>query len=287
MQTFYQVATHQSLTMASRALGLSVAAVSKQINQLEIQLGVVLFTRSTRKVALTSIGEAYYHEVQNVFGALEQADSVINSVKAKPRGRLRVKSARFFAEKIILPRLPLFQQQYPDIVVDLQIAEEIPHLIEENLDVVFGMSVLLPTQAMQKKISSTRYVFCASPAYLGHYGYPKHLDDLQHHRYITHSMRQPNDEWVFPSGEKVLFKPSLYLNDAEAIVSCVKQGLGIALVHAYQIAESLASKEVLMLFPSLEMPMVPIFLYYHPARFMQPKVRVWIDCMTANIPPCL
>lgn len=283
IQTFCKVVQCQGFTAAAKLLKISAAAVSKQISLLESELGVTLLERTTRKIALTSVGESYYQEVQTVLQALEQANSVIAASQEEPKGLLKVKSSRFFAENIILPRMPEFHMNYPKLILDLQIAERVPHLLMEGLDVVFGMSAQVASNSIQKKITTTRYVFCASPAYLLRFGTPEKVSELQGHHYLTHSMRQPNTSWTFASGETIYLEPSLYLNDAAALCDCVCRGMGIAVLHHYQVAKALATGELVELLPAYKMPVIPVYLFYHPARFIQPKVRVWIETMSAQL----
>ncbi len=147
---------------------------------------------------------------------------------------------------------------------------------------MFGMSAQVASNSIQK-ITTTRYVFCASPAYLARFGTPEKAIELQKHRYLTHSMRQPNNSWIFASGETVYLEPSIYLNDAAALCDCACRGMGIAALHHYQVAKALERGELVELLPAYTMPVIPIYLFYHPARFIQPKVRVWIETMSATL----
>ncbi len=284
IQTFCKVVQCASFTAAAKALHISGAAVSKQISLLEAELGVMLLNRTTRHVTLTETGETYYQEVQSVLLALDKAYGVIAAAKEEPAGMLRVKSSRYFAERIIIPRLPEYKKRYPRVILDLQIAEQIPHLLEEDLDVVFGMSAQVASNSIQKKITSTRYVFCASPDYLAVHGWPEQPSDLQKHDYITHTMRTPNDRWVFQSGETIYFKPLLYLNDAQAMLDCAIKGLGIVALHHYQVAHALANGELVEILEHHRMSPISVFLYYHPGRYMQPKVKTWVEFMSQNLP---
>lgn len=284
IQTFCKVAQYCNFTGAAKSLNISAAAVSKQIKHLEQELGVALFLRTTRKVTLTSVGAAYYQEVQSVLLALEHACGVISTSKIEPSGVIRVQSSRFFAEKIILPRMPAFQDKYPKVILDLQIAEEIPHLFEESLDVVFGMSLSVASNSVQKKISTTRYVFCASPEYVQKQGLPASIFDLKNHRYLTHGMRKPSDCWVFEGDVTVSLNPTLYVNDAEALTDCACRSMGIAALHHYQVAEALQQGLLVDVLPEVPMPAIPLFLYFNPAKFMQPKVKLWIDAMVSGLP---
>lgn len=285
IQTFCKVAQYRSFTAVAKQLAISAAAVSKQISLLEADLGATLLERTTRKVSLTAVGEAYYREAQGILQALEQAKTVVMASQAEPIGTLRIKSSRFFAENIILPRMPDFTHQYPQIIVDMQIAEEVPHLLAEELDVVYGMSMQVASNSIQKKITTTRYVFVASPKYLERHGYPKKPADLQKHAYLTHSMREPNNSWTFASQETIHLNPILYLNDAAALCESACRGLGIVALHHYQVAKCLEEGTLIELFPENKQLIIPVYLFYHPARFLQPKLRVWIEAMTQDLQP--
>lgn len=284
IQTFCKVVQCASFTAAAKLLHISSAAVSKQVSLLEAQLGVTLLNRTTRQVTLTEIGDIYYHEVQLVLLALDKADGVIAAAKDEPSGLLRVKSSRYFAEHFIIPRLSEYMATYPRVTLDLHIAEQIPHLLEEDLDVVFGMSAQVASNSIQKKITTTRYVFCASPSYIAAHGQPEHPTELQEHRYITHTMREPNDCWLFPSGDMIYLKPIFYLNDAQAMLESAMNGLGIVALHHYQVAQALAQGTLVEVLVKYRMPQIPVFLFYHPGRYMQPKVKTWVEFMSRDLP---
>lgn len=284
IQTFCKVVQCASFTAAAKILKVSAASVSKQVSLLEAELGVMLLQRTTRQVTLTEIGEAYYQDAQLVLLALEKSYGVIAAAKDEPSGLLRVKSARYFAEHIIIPHLPKYMATYPKVILDLQIAEHTPHLLEEDLDVVFGMSAQVASNSIQKKITSTRYVFCCSPDYLNTYGQPEQPSDLPEHYYITHTMRTPNDRWIFPSGETAYLKPILFLNDAQAMLECAINGLGIVALHHYQVASALSAGKLVEILTEYRMPLIPVFMYYHPGRYMQPKVKTWVEFMSKNLP---
>jgi len=284
LQTFCKVVQCASFTDAAKILKVSAAAVSKQVSLLEAELGITLLNRTTRRVSLTETGETYYEQAQLVFLALDKANSVVAAAKEEPTGLLRVKSSRYFAEHFIIPRLPEYLATVPKVRLDLQIAEHIPHLLEEDLDVVFGMSAQVASNSIQKKITSTRYVCCVSPAYLTAYGEPRQPADLQEHHYITHTMRSPNDRWSFPSGETIYLKPLLYLNDAQGMLESAIKGVGIVILHHYQVAEALERGDLVEILTTYRMPLIPVFLFYHPGRYMQPKVKSWVEFMSKNIP---
>jgi len=284
IQTFCKVVQCGNFTAAAKELNISAAAVSKQISLLEEELGISLLQRTTRQVSLTEIGAHYYHEVQDVLLALDKANGIVAAAKEEPVGVLRVKSARYFMEQFIIPRLPAYRESYPKVSLDLQIAEHIPHLLEEDLDIVFGLSASVASNSIRKKITSTRYVVCASPHYIQTHGRPNYPADLAKHHYITHTMRTPNDVWSFASGEQVYLKPVIYLNDAQAMVECAMRSLGVVIAHHYQVANALACGDLLELLEHHRMPQIPIFMYYHPGRYMQPKVKTWIDFMGSAWP---
>lgn len=284
IQTFCKVVHCANFTAAAKELGVSAAAVSKQISLLEEELGIQLLQRTTRHVALTEIGAHYYQEVQEVLLALDKANGIIAAAKEEPVGLLRVKTGRYFMEHFIIPRLAAYRAAYPKVDLDLQIAEHIPHLLEEDLDIVFAMSADVASNSIRKKLTRTRYVVCAAPSYLQNYGEPNEPSDLAKHQYLTHTMREPNNVWTFPSQESVYFRKIIYLNDAQAMMECAVQGLGITILHHYQVAKALEQGVLVEVLSKHRMPLIPILMYYHPGRFMQPKVRSWIEFMGSNWP---
>ena len=277
IKTFVLVVERRSLAAVSRELEISSAAISKQLTRLEKDLGVQLLVRSTRRVELTEVGAGYYAQCKRILEEVETAEALISQMKLVPHGALKVVSGRHFASVYIVPHLEEFLKQFPDVRLNLELAERMPDLEKENVDVLIGMSLSAEGNAVQRRISTTRYAFCASPAYLWKFGTPKKPADLHQHRYITHSMRTPDCEVAFSNGETVQLIPFLHVNDTETMAKLAEQGIGIVKLHHYVVKEALQTgrlKEVLSAFSQEE---IPVHAAYLQRRYVSIKIRAFLD----------
>ncbi len=241
LRTFKEVADLRSFAKAAQIFGVSKAAISKQISALEGDLGVMLLERTTRYVTLTTLGELYLNQIRPLLAGLEEASSLVSQIHKEPSGRLRVTVAKHFGETYILPNLVNFLKKYPELRLDLELAERMPDMVREKIDIIVGMSISGPLDAIQKTIAKTKYLLCASPKYLEIMGTPKVPKDLKQHRYITHTMRYPNDEIVLAKS-KVHVLPYLRFNDTGAMLKAARDGLGIVHLHDYMVASDIQEK---------------------------------------------
>lgn len=280
IQAFVLVCEKESISAAANELNVSGAAVSKQLSRLEAELGIQLLNRTTRSVKLTEIGISYKDQCLRILEEAAIADSWAMQVTAAPQGKLHVVTGRYFSRTFILPRLTDFLSQYPLIEFNLELAERIPNMEEENIDLLFGVSFSAPDNAVQKCIGTTRYCYCASKKYLKTYGTPKKPSDLLQHRYITHSKRNPNDTLTFSAGEKITLKPYLLVNDAETMIRIAKEGLGIIKLHHYVVKEALDRGELIEILPGFVEKEIPLYVAYLQKKYLPSKVRCFIDFFT-------
>lgn len=277
METFVLTAGLGSLAAAARKLNISPAAVSKQLTRLEEELGVQLLVRSTRKITLTDVGNVYCVQCKRVLEEAECAADVISQVKTTPHGALRIVSGRHFANTYIVPHIKEFLSKHPHIELHLELSERIPDLHAESIDLLIGMSISAAGDAIQKRIATTSYVFCASPVYLKQFGVPKKPEDLKNHRYITHSMRRPDNQLTFNHKESIHLAPYIYVNDAQTMLQFALDGLGIVKLHRYVVQDALKKGQLKELLASYSAVDVPIYVAYPPRRFIPLKVRSFVD----------
>lgn len=283
MQTIVLTAQFGSIAAVARKLGISSAAISKQLTKLEEELGVQLLIRSTRKIELTEVGKNYCLQCKRILEEVEEAKALVNQVKAMPEGDLKVVSGRHFANTYIIPHMKEFLLKYPKIKLNLELAERIPDINSEGIDVMIGMSISATGDAIQKRVATTSYTLCASPSYLKKFGIPKKPADLKKHRYITHSMRQPDNELVFGDKITVGIDPFIRVNDAQAMVDLALDGLGIIMLHHYVVKEHIESGALKELLTAYNHSKVPIYVAYPQRRFISSKVRCFIDFITEKI----
>ncbi len=276
IQTFVKVVEAGSYVAVAHQLHLSKAAISKQISLLEQELGIKLMERTTRRLHLTEGGSLYYAYCKRLLELVHEMEGLISTMRQEPIGTLKLFCSRYFGEQAIIPHLKEFMEAYPQVKVDLWLEERMPDLVKEEVDLLIGVSMQGPPEAIRRTISKTRYIFCASPDYLERFGIPQKPIDLMHHRYITHAMRRPND--VLEFGDLQLhLAPYLRINDAWSMLKCALNGMGIVKMHDYIVKESLESGQLIEILHAYSLKKYDIFLYYMPNRYLSPKIRHFID----------
>lgn len=283
IKTFVLISDLGSLAAAARTLGISPAAVSKQLTRLEEELGLQLLLRSTRRLELTEVGKNYCFQCRRILEEVEAASALISQIKVVPNGVLKVVSGRHFAASYIVPHMKEFLLKYPQIELNLELAERIPDLNAEAIDLLIGMSISATGDVIQKRIATTTYSLCASPGYLEQYGIPEKPEDLKNHRYIAHSMRKPDNELLFHNKKVITVTPYIRVNDAETMLKFALDGLGIVRLHRYVVEKHLeqgALQELLTSYNNLD---VPIYVAYPQRRFIPSKVRCFIDFITEKL----
>jgi len=277
METFVKVVECNSFAAASREIGISNAAVSKQVSRLEERLGVQLLKRTTRRLELTDAGSCYFEQCKKVIEEAYEADSLVTQLRTEPQGTLKVLTGSHFAEKKIIPDLPAFMEKFPKINFDLVIDERIPDFKKEGVDIMIGHNILLPEEFVQRKIMTTRYAFCASPSYLEKFGTPNQPTDLANHRYITHSMRTPNNIIQFKGEKQMQVNPYLHVNNATAMYLCALQGLGIIKLHHYVVADAIKKGDLVEILEKYNEGKIYLNVSYLHRRFVPSKIRAFID----------
>ena len=162
---FISVVEEQGFAAAARKLGVSTAAISRQIAHLESELKAQLLRRSTRRLDLTEIGSQYYQHVKRTMVELHEAELAISS-QNEATGLLYVNTGRYYAMEYILPKLPEFMRLNPKLQIKLEFAERYSDFAQESIDIIFGSTLEHAPDLVQRRVGTTRFVLCASPAYL-------------------------------------------------------------------------------------------------------------------------
>lgn len=279
--TFISVVEESGFAAAARKKGVSTAAISRQFAALESELCVQLLHRTTRQITLTEIGEEYYRQCKNALSTLHEAENAITKSKNEATGALHIMTNRYFALTHLLPKLSEFKQRNPKLVLHFTLAERFPNLEKEGIDILFGVSVEGSPELVRRRVASTRYVLCASPSYLKQYGIPRDPADLIRHAYITHSERKPNNVLSFKNGRDIHVNPTLWLNDSFVMRECALQGMGLVNLHDYMVADDLKQGKLIEVLHEYQEPQKNVYLYYQQSRYLQPKIRNFIDFYTS------
>ena len=278
IQAFIEIAHQHSFAGAARTLSISTPAISRQIALLESHLSTPLFKRTTRKVTLTTAGELYLQACTQALEKLTSAEDALQASTGVARGTLRIMASRYFALYYIIPRLAEFKAQNSELTIYLDLAERFPDLSEESVDILFGVSMEGPPHLVRKRVAQTRYVLCASPAYLEKNGTPKTPAELKNHTYLTHRMRTDANE-IQLDKQIIRLTPALYLNDSYALRECAMLNFGLANLHDYIVADAIKAGDLIEVLADFQQQQHFVYLYYQQDQYIQPKIRRFIDFM--------
>ncbi|MEM9708698.1 MAG: LysR substrate-binding domain-containing protein [Pseudomonadota bacterium] len=254
LRIFKECVARGSFAAAARALDLDPSAVSRSIAALEASLGLRLFERSTRHIALTEAGALYHGRVAPVLGDLDDAAEAAKDLGKGPKGRLRVSASTAFGERVIVPMLGAFLASYPDLSMDLRLTDAQVDLVADRLDLAIRLTPEAPPDTIIRKLCATRYRVVAAPSYrppitLAEPG------DLSACDCLLFALPGFRDLWRFRQGSDVIDVPingRLEVTGAAAIAAAARSGIGPALLAEWLVAEDLASGRLVDLFPAYD-----------------------------------
>lgn len=282
--TFVTTARSATFTEAADALGISRSAVGKAIARLEARLGVRLFHRTTRRIALTTDGEAYYASCAAALDEIAAAEACLGSAAHLPSGRLRIDMPSSFGRLVVLPVLLEMCQQYPDLQLTMTFTDHFVDPLEEGIDLLIRFGGLHHAEHLvARKLASQRLVTCASPAYLQAHGMPRTIDDLHAHRSIVgYRHGQPVAWRMGDAGTQGVFIPSgtYQLNDGDAVIEGALAGLGICQMPVSLVRRHLESGALQSLLDHCMQHHVDIHALWPQTRHLRPKVRYVVEELT-------
>ncbi|MBO9687139.1 MAG: LysR family transcriptional regulator [Mitsuaria chitosanitabida] len=274
-----------SLSAAARELGVSTAAVSKHLSQMEARLGAALLTRTTRRMSLTSEGELYLEHARRILGAIDDLQELMGASGATVTGLLRVNATLGFGRTHIAPLISSFARQYPQLEVQLQLSVNPPPLHEDAFDVCIRFGPPPDARVIAKRIAPNRRLLCASPAYLAANGTPRTPAELAAHRCI--GIRQGEEAyglWRLSARrgrktvtESVKTRGALTTNDGEIAVNWALDGHGILMRAEWDIARYLASGRLVAVLPEWATPDADIYAVYPQRSQGTARVRLFVE----------
>jgi len=284
LESFVQSAEGGSFSAAARRLGLTPAAVSKNVARLEARLGVRLFQRSTRRLTLTEGGERFLAQIGGALATLQEAVAGLAKDDGQPSGTLKVSMGQAFGREHVLPMLGDFLARYPAILPDWHFDNQQVDLVGEGFDAAIGGGIELSPGVVARELSRIHVVAVASPAYLAGRKLPAQpadlaqLDALLRRSSPTGRLRS----WTLQhaSGQQAtveLPRPRAIFNDPEAIAQAALLGLGAAMLPMPFVERGLRSGELVRLLPEWHFDAGAVWLYYPSKKLLPPKTRVFVD----------
>ncbi|HEY8380566.1 MAG TPA: LysR family transcriptional regulator [Microvirga sp.] len=289
IETFVAIAEHGGFAAAARLLGKDPSVLSRRIDALERRLGVRLFARTTRQVGLTEVGAAYLRKVRTILAELTAADVEAAEGAARPRGLLRVTMPRTFARLWVVPWLPAFLRDYPEIELELELGDRYFDLVAEGFDLAIRFGGLVDSSSIVRHLASFETILCASPAYLAEAGTPHTLEDLQNHRCLR--LKVPNfwPDWRLRRGDErtTVHAPAQFrTDDGSSMVLAALDGGGIMLASEWSCGRHLAEGRLVRVLPDWRLDHEGnAQIVLPPGRLVPAKTRLFIERVVAEFSP--
>ncbi|WP_429301176.1 LysR family transcriptional regulator [Paraburkholderia sp. GAS199] len=278
MRVFVRIAERQSFTRAADDLQIPRATVTNLMKRMEQRLGARLLERTTRTVRLTQDGEAYYRRCVRLIADMEEAEGSFSNIA--PKGLLRVNLQGTLARYFVVPALPAFLAQFPDIELTIGEDDRLVDLVREGIDCVLRAGNLQDSSMVGRRVAQLPQVTVASPAYLEVHGEPTDLAALESHRavnYLSSATGKPVPlEFIAGGRTSELFLPAaVSVTGADLYTGSAVAGLGIVQVPRYRVAQELAAGRLKIILDDFPPPLMPVSVLYPQNRQLSSRVRVF------------
>ena len=283
LHLFLAIVEEGSFAAAARRLQLSPAVATRRIASLEAELGTRLFARSTRRVVPTQEGLLLAEHARGILSAVALAEEALGAARAHPQGRLRVLARAGVGRHILVPLLGAFRARYPDVAIGLELTEERDlDPLARGCDVAVTIGHLEDSGLVARRIFATDSLVCASPSYLERHGVPATPQDLAQHTCLTINATEGAATWRFSKRReqcRVRIRAPLAINDADSLLACAREGLGVLLVADWFVHDALAAGELVRILPDYQVEPrgTPITALYPSRTYLPLKVRVFVD----------
>jgi DNA-binding transcriptional LysR family regulator len=290
---FAMVVEHGGFAAAERALGIPKSRLSRRISQLENDLGVRLLQRSTRRFAVTDIGNSIFHHAQAMLAEAQAAREVVDRLSAEPRGVVRVSVPVGLAQEQLPRLLPEFLARHPQVRLQLHVSNRRVDLINDGFAVALRVRTRFDDDGslVMRSFGQIQELLVASPKYLDRMGRPRDPDELSEHVTLSINEDEARQRWELhgPAGEvrRVDLKPRVSGFDFPMLRSLAEQGVGITLLPETLCADAVRTGELEVVLPDWRLPQGICHAVFASRRGLLPAVRVFIDFLAERLPPLL
>jgi len=282
MRAYVQIVESGSYTKAAQVLNTHKATISQQIQQLEDNLGTRLLTRTTRSVAPTAEGLAYYQHVCAILEQIDEAEALLRKGTSSPAGRLRVDVPVAMGRLVLVPEIRSFLDRYPKITLELGCTDRVVDLIKEGVDCALRGGELPDSGLAARRVGKLRFVLCAAPRYIDEYGLPEEPEDLARHiqvGYLPASKGKVRQVRLTRDDRTVeLAIPARFVTtDSGAALTAGLDGLGIVQLAEFVASHYLASGALVHVLPVWRYPSLPLHLVTPSTRKRTARVQAFMD----------
>ncbi len=283
MTTFVEVVKSGSFTLAADNLNLSRAQVSKTIMQLEAHLDTRLLNRTTRTISLNEIGKIYYERCLTILQDIDDIEDITRQQTSKPKGSLRMSVPTSFGLLHLNEAIPEYIKQYPDVNIELSLADRFIDVVAEGYDLVIRIGELNDSGLIARKLAPCRRVFCATPEYLEKHGKPEVPKDLTKHNCLIYTNEQSADTWTIKGPKKtesVKITGSLCSDNGQILRDAALADLGIVILPTFIIGDDIIKGDLQQILPEYYFPEISLYVVFPSRRYLSAKVRTFIDFLS-------
>lgn len=280
LSSFLAVVRAGSFIAAADATGLSKAAVSRHVAELEAHLGVRLLHRTTRRLSLSEDGLRFHDRAVELMAALDELEAEVASSRGEAMGLLRINAPLTFGNLHLAPLWPRFIAANPKVSLDIALNDRNVDLIEEGYDVAIRITNRLDPQLVSRRLATVRMVLCASPSYLQAHGVPEHPSDLTRHQVFAYSYWATGDDWAFrgPDGEvTVRVNARIHTNSGDTCRIAALDGQGVVLQPDFLVGPDIDAGTLVELMPAYRSTELGVHAVYATRKHLPMKTRRLID----------
>ena len=280
MEAFVLIVDSGSFSAAARRLDVGQPALSKSIAQLENRLGVKLLVRTTRGLSPTEAGQNFYEGARRAIQEADEAELLARGASAGLTGKLRVCAAVTFARIHLMPRIPEFLAQHPDLEMEVVLDDRNIDLLREGIDVALRMGRLADSSLTARRIASCRQVVVGTPEYFGRAGLPNDPSDLTGHEAVIYSQGGGGAVWPFRRDgveRTVTARGRLHVSAAEGVRAAVFAHAGIAITSEWMFAPEIANGAVTVVLEDWELPRMDLWAIFPTGRTPTTKARTFTN----------
>jgi DNA-binding transcriptional LysR family regulator len=287
LESFVRSAELTSFSEAARRLGLTPAAVSRNVAQLERNLGIRLFQRSTRGLTLTEAGERFLAAVSGGLDSIQSAIADVSTHAGQPAGTLKLSAAPGFARDFLLPLMPQFLHRYPAVLPDWHLDNRQVDLIAGGFDAAIGGGFELTPGVVARELATIKIIAVTSPQYLQGRRMPKQPADLKDfdgivmRSAITGRIRHTALRDKAGREQVAEMAPRMSMTEPDGVVQAVLMGMGVALLAVPNVLQYLESGQMVRILPGWSADAGPISLYFTSQKLLPAKTRVFVDFVTS------
>jgi len=286
LRTFLAIANLRSYSKAAEKLGISRALASKQIQDLETDLGVKVFNRTTRQLSLTESGMTLQASAATLLEGFDAVEQELRSATKTPKGLLRISAPMSFGILHLGPILKSFLGRYPEMKLELRFDDRVTNIVEEGFDIAIRIRSLPDSSLVARRIAKARMVVCASPNYLMAHGEPKHPEDLRDHQCLIYEYLARHDTWSLQNDESrvdVRISGPIRANNGDTLVEAAVDGWGIVLTPTFIAHEALRSGRLVPILRDWHPVEPDLYAVMPPGRDKTLKVRSFVEHLVEKI----